>query len=80
VRQEFYLLPFLTTKETLYIAARLKLETDRSKQAVYAIVSDIFRVYYTNKISYRADNPFILMSFLIIIEMIKAITRSITFD
>jgi ABC-type multidrug transport system ATPase subunit len=41
VPQQFDLLPFLTAKETLYIAARLKLEADRSKQEVYVIVSDI---------------------------------------
>ncbi|KAH0948369.1 hypothetical protein HN011_010645 [Eciton burchellii] len=41
VPQQFDLLPFLTAKETLYIAARLKLEADRSKQEVYVIVNEI---------------------------------------
>lgn len=39
VPQQFALLPFLTGKETLYIAARLKLKADQSNQAIYLIVS-----------------------------------------
>ncbi|EZA54900.1 hypothetical protein DMN91_009472 [Ooceraea biroi] len=41
VSQQFDLLPFLTTKETLYIAARLKLDASQSKQAIYLIVNEI---------------------------------------
>lgn len=38
--QEFYLLPYLTTRETLYIAARLKLDVNQNK-AICSIVSKI---------------------------------------
>lgn len=39
VPQQFALLPFLTTRETLYIAARLKLDIKQSKQVARLIVS-----------------------------------------
>lgn len=46
IPQQFDLLPFLTTKETLYIAARLKLGTDKSDETIYLIVStDIVKKY-----------------------------------
>ncbi|XP_025075548.1 ATP-binding cassette sub-family G member 1-like [Pogonomyrmex barbatus] len=41
VPQQFDLLPFLTTRETLYIAARLKFDANQSKQAIYLIVNEI---------------------------------------
>ncbi|XP_018392567.1 PREDICTED: ATP-binding cassette sub-family G member 4-like [Cyphomyrmex costatus] len=41
VPQQFDLLPFLTTRETLYIAARLKLNINRNNQEIYLIVNDI---------------------------------------
>jgi len=41
VPQQFDLLPFLTTKETLYIAARLKLDVNQNKQAICSVVSKI---------------------------------------
>ncbi|XP_067212537.1 ATP-binding cassette sub-family G member 4 isoform X2 [Linepithema humile] len=41
VPQQFSLLPFLTTKETLYIAARFKLDVKQSKQKIYLIVNEI---------------------------------------
>ncbi|XP_071634440.1 ATP-binding cassette sub-family G member 1-like isoform X2 [Temnothorax longispinosus] len=41
VPQQFDLLPFLTTRETLYIAARLKLDVNQDKQAICLIVNDI---------------------------------------
>ncbi|KAG5335416.1 ABCG4 protein, partial [Acromyrmex charruanus] len=40
VPQQYDLLPFLTTRETLYIAARLKLN-NQSKQAIRFVVNDI---------------------------------------
>jgi len=39
VPQQFDLMPFLTTRETLYIAARLKLNVNQKKQAISLIVS-----------------------------------------
>lgn len=39
VPQQFALLPFLTTKETLYIAARLKLGIGQNNKMIYSIVS-----------------------------------------
>ncbi|XP_072765400.1 ATP-binding cassette sub-family G member 1 isoform X2 [Anoplolepis gracilipes] len=42
VPQQFSLMPFLTTKETLYVAARLKLNVKQSKQAIaHLIVNEI---------------------------------------
>ncbi|XP_071634446.1 ATP-binding cassette sub-family G member 4-like [Temnothorax longispinosus] len=41
VPQQFDLLPFLTTRETLYIAARLKLDVNQDEQAICLIVNDI---------------------------------------
>ncbi|XP_071634441.1 ATP-binding cassette sub-family G member 1-like [Temnothorax longispinosus] len=41
VPQQFDLLPFLTTRETLYIAARLKLDVNQDEQAIRLIVNDI---------------------------------------
>ncbi|XP_012537977.2 ATP-binding cassette sub-family G member 4 [Monomorium pharaonis] len=41
VPQQFDLLPFLTTRETLYVAARLKLDIDQKKDAIYLIVNEI---------------------------------------
>ncbi|XP_012525984.1 ATP-binding cassette sub-family G member 4 [Monomorium pharaonis] len=41
VPQQFDLLPLLTTRETLYIAARLKLDVNQTKQAICLIVNDI---------------------------------------
>lgn len=41
VSQQFDLLPYLTTRETLYIAARLKLDINQKKQAICSIVSKI---------------------------------------
>ncbi|XP_018392592.1 PREDICTED: ATP-binding cassette sub-family G member 1-like [Cyphomyrmex costatus] len=41
VPQQFHLLPFLTTRETLYIAARLKLNVNQNKQEIRLIVNDI---------------------------------------
>lgn len=41
VPQQFALLPFLTTKETLYIAARLKLYGDQSKETIHLIIDEI---------------------------------------
>lgn len=41
VPQQFDLLPSLTTRETLYIAVRLKLDVNQTKQAIYSIVSKI---------------------------------------
>ncbi|CAK9797702.1 ATP-binding cassette subfamily G member 4 [Anthophora quadrimaculata] len=39
--QEFALLPLLTTRETLYIAARLKVQTTREPRAFHLIVTEI---------------------------------------
>lgn len=39
VPQQFALLPYLTIKETLYIAARLKLEASQNNQTIDQIVS-----------------------------------------
>lgn len=39
VPQQFALLPFLTTKEALYIAARLKLDAKANESSTYSIVS-----------------------------------------
>ncbi|KYN29412.1 ATP-binding cassette sub-family G member 1 [Trachymyrmex cornetzi] len=41
VPQQYDLLPFLTTRETLYIAARLKLNVNQSEQAIRLVVNDI---------------------------------------
>ncbi|EGI67879.1 ATP-binding cassette sub-family G member 4 [Acromyrmex echinatior] len=41
VPQQYDLLPFLTTRETLYIAARLKLNINQSEQAIRFVVNDI---------------------------------------
>ncbi|XP_071557287.1 ATP-binding cassette sub-family G member 4-like isoform X2 [Temnothorax nylanderi] len=41
VPQQFDLLPFLTTRETLYIAARLKLDVNQDEQVIRLIVNDI---------------------------------------
>ncbi|KAG5321394.1 ABCG4 protein, partial [Pseudoatta argentina] len=41
VPQQFDLLPYLTTRETLYIAARLKLNINQNKQAICSMVNDI---------------------------------------
>ncbi|KAG5320043.1 ABCG4 protein, partial [Acromyrmex heyeri] len=41
VPQQLALLPFLTTRETLYIAARLKLDINQSKEAICSVVNDI---------------------------------------
>ncbi|KYN02165.1 ATP-binding cassette sub-family G member 4, partial [Cyphomyrmex costatus] len=41
VPQQLDLLPFLTTKETLYIAARLKLNVNESKQTICSVVNDV---------------------------------------
>ncbi|XP_039310784.1 ATP-binding cassette sub-family G member 4 [Solenopsis invicta] len=41
VPQQFDLLPFLTTRETLYIAARLKLDVNKNKQAIDSVVNNI---------------------------------------
>lgn len=41
VPQQFALLPFLTTRETLYIAARLKLDIKRNEQVARMIVNEI---------------------------------------
>jgi len=41
VPQQFDLLPYLTTRETLYIAARLKLDDNQNKQAICSMVSKI---------------------------------------
>ncbi|XP_032665793.1 ATP-binding cassette sub-family G member 1-like [Odontomachus brunneus] len=43
VPQQFALLPFLTIKETLYVAARLKLGTSQSNKTILAIVNMIAR-------------------------------------
>ncbi|XP_018338556.1 PREDICTED: ATP-binding cassette sub-family G member 1-like [Trachymyrmex septentrionalis] len=43
VPQQYDLLPFLTTRETLYIAARLKLNVNQSKQAIQLVVNDIVK-------------------------------------
>lgn len=40
VPQKFSLLPLLTVKETLYIAALFKLDVERNKQTIYPIVSE----------------------------------------
>jgi ABC-type multidrug transport system ATPase subunit len=39
VPQQFDLLPFLTMRETLYIAARLKLDINQNKQEINSVVS-----------------------------------------
>ncbi|XP_039302895.1 ATP-binding cassette sub-family G member 1-like [Solenopsis invicta] len=41
VPQHFDLLPFLTTSETLYIAARLQLDGNQNKQEINSIVNNI---------------------------------------
>ncbi|KAL6262646.1 hypothetical protein P5V15_005440 [Pogonomyrmex californicus] len=41
VPQQFQLLPLLTTRETLYIAARFKLDANQNKQSIYLIVNEI---------------------------------------
>ncbi|XP_011883988.1 PREDICTED: ATP-binding cassette sub-family G member 1-like [Vollenhovia emeryi] len=41
VPQQFDLLPFLTTKETLYLATRLKLDANQSNQVICSVVSNI---------------------------------------
>ncbi|XP_012064564.1 PREDICTED: ATP-binding cassette sub-family G member 4-like [Atta cephalotes] len=41
IPQQFDLLPYLTTRETLYTAARLKLDVNQSKQAICSMVNDI---------------------------------------
>ncbi|KAG5320042.1 ABCG1 protein, partial [Acromyrmex heyeri] len=41
VPQQFDLLPYLTTRETLYVAARLKLSVNQNKQAICSMVNDI---------------------------------------
>lgn len=41
VSQQFDLLPLLTTREILYIAARLKLDVNQKKEAICSIVSKI---------------------------------------
>ncbi|XP_071634445.1 ATP-binding cassette sub-family G member 1-like isoform X3 [Temnothorax longispinosus] len=41
VPQQFDLLPFLTTRETFYIAARLKLDVNQDEQMIRLIVNDI---------------------------------------
>ncbi|XP_018361258.1 PREDICTED: ATP-binding cassette sub-family G member 4-like [Trachymyrmex cornetzi] len=41
VPQQLALLPFLTTKETLYIAARLKLDVNQNNEAICSVVNDI---------------------------------------
>ncbi|XP_018045742.1 PREDICTED: ATP-binding cassette sub-family G member 1-like [Atta colombica] len=41
IPQQFDLLPYLTTRETLYTAARLKLDVKQSKQAICSMVNDI---------------------------------------
>ncbi|XP_036142330.1 ATP-binding cassette sub-family G member 4 isoform X2 [Monomorium pharaonis] len=41
VPQQFDLLPYLTARETLYIAARLKLDVNQTKQAIHSVVTDI---------------------------------------
>ncbi|XP_011060248.1 PREDICTED: ATP-binding cassette sub-family G member 4-like [Acromyrmex echinatior] len=43
VPQQFDLLPFLTTKETLYIAARLKLNINQNEHAIHSVVNDIVK-------------------------------------
>ncbi|XP_039310866.1 ATP-binding cassette sub-family G member 1 [Solenopsis invicta] len=41
VPQQFDLLPYLTTRETLCIAARLKLDVNQNKQEINTVVNDI---------------------------------------
>lgn len=55
VPQQFSLLPFLTTKETLYFAARFKLNVKQSKQEINLTVSEenleqilIYIIMYVN--------------------------------
>ncbi|XP_018338581.1 PREDICTED: ATP-binding cassette sub-family G member 4-like [Trachymyrmex septentrionalis] len=43
VPQQFDLLPFLTTRETLYIAARLKLNVNQNEHAIHSVVNDIVK-------------------------------------
>ncbi|XP_012063520.1 PREDICTED: ATP-binding cassette sub-family G member 1-like [Atta cephalotes] len=43
VPQQFDLLPFLTIRETLYIAARLKLNVDQNEHAIHLVVNDIVK-------------------------------------
>ncbi|KYN29408.1 ATP-binding cassette sub-family G member 4 [Trachymyrmex cornetzi] len=43
VPQQFDLLPFLTTRETLYIAARLKLNVNQNEHAIHLVVNDIVK-------------------------------------
>ncbi|XP_018308098.1 ATP-binding cassette sub-family G member 4 [Mycetomoellerius zeteki] len=43
VPQQFDLLPFLTTRETLYIAARMKLNVNQNEQAINLVVNDIVK-------------------------------------
>ncbi|XP_011054838.1 PREDICTED: ATP-binding cassette sub-family G member 4-like [Acromyrmex echinatior] len=59
VPQQFDLLPYLTTRETLYIAARLKLSVNQNTQAICSMVNDIAKRFnlsncldtLTNKLS-----------------------------
>ena len=46
VPQQFDLLPFLTTRETLYIAARLKLNVNQNEHAIHLVVSKIYEYKY----------------------------------
>ncbi|KYM75696.1 ABC transporter G family member 13 [Atta colombica] len=43
VPQQFDLLPFLTIRETLYIAARLKLNVNQNEHAIHLVVNDIVK-------------------------------------
>ncbi|KYN37497.1 ATP-binding cassette sub-family G member 1 [Trachymyrmex septentrionalis] len=49
VPQQFDLLPYLTTRETLYIAARLKLDDNQNKQAICSMVNDIAKRFNLSK-------------------------------
>ncbi|KYN21283.1 ATP-binding cassette sub-family G member 4 [Trachymyrmex cornetzi] len=49
VPQQFDLLPYLTTRETLYIAARLKLNVNQNKQAICLMVNNIAERFNLSK-------------------------------